>query len=176
MLSRVGISHLLLFSVLKCFLKNVFAGYIGLIFSALNISKGLCFLLLTWLSVYDFIVIHIIYCHTCHVWLHCRLTSRTPFQKTSHILRRPHNVMASMAGHRFIFLPLSGTPLKSYLVELQLHLTSAFFTQSYSSASFPGISFLFASVRVFPSKLPVCTSVLENLRAPNLRLWFPRVD
>lgn len=59
---------------------------------------------------------------------------------------------------------------------LQLHLTSAFFTQSYSSASFPGISFLFASVRAFPSKLPVCTSVLVNLRAPNLRLLFPRVD
>lgn len=62
-------SHILFSLCLEMLLKNVFTGYIGLIFSALNIFKGLCFLLLTWLDnvfSYDFIVI---------------FTSSTPFKR-----------------------------------------------------------------------------------------------
>ena len=67
-------------------------------------------------------------------------------------------MMASVAGHRLIFLSLSGTLLKSYLVEsaeASVATTSHF---SFFHSALPGISFLFASVRAFPSKLLVCTS------------------
>ena len=68
-------------------------------------------------------------------------------------------MMASVAGYRLILLPLSGTPLKSYLVEsaeASVATTSHF---SFFHSALPGISFLFASVIAFPSKLPECTSV-----------------
>ena len=128
MLSRVGTSHPLLFSVLKCFLKNVFLRYIGLIFSALNIFKGLCFLLLTWFTMfsYDFIVI-----------LHLVLLFKRPITFwEDHMTWWPAWQDTGLSsclslGHRWrAILWNQLRPL------LQLHPTSAFFTQPFQAFHF----------------------------------------
>lgn len=168
MLSRVGVSHPLLFYVLKCFLKNVFTGYIGLIFSALNIFKVLCFLLLTWLTMfsYDFIVM-----------LHLVLLFKRPITFwEDHMAWWPAWQDTGLSSCLYLGHLWRAILRNQLRPLLQLHLTSAFFAPSYSSASSRGISSLFASVRAFPSKLPVRTSVPVNLTASNLRQLFPRVD
>lgn len=140
--------------------KKVFKGHVGLIFSVLDISRGLYFLLLAWLTIfsYDFVVI-----------LHPVLL----FKKASYILRRPHEMTANMAGHRFILLPQSGIPLKSHLGfwapggirwGICWYWISAFFLlESCSSSCLTGVLFLFLFVRVLPSKLPVCKSASISL-------------
>lgn len=107
------------------------------------------------------------------------LTSSTPFQKTNYIPERTTWHDGQRGKTQAILLPLSGTPLRSYLVESAEASAATIsylkcYLRLYSSAFFPSSPSLFVSVYTpSVSCVHICSA---NLTAPNLRQLFPRVD